>query len=211
MSSAARGHFGGLDDPGGPGGPCKMWGAKPATILKRLRGPQGLPDPQNGRVPILKKLKITSQSTDPYKAPIGPYCALPKHSHEGAAGGSAFNDPAGVKQVLGGGRRRGHGVSEEPLHRPVVRAPRLSSRFNVLKNMYFLARPGPRKHPKSTGNGGPGPPRYRRTVLGNHWISKSGWGTGWAPLGCPSQNANFQYKIPSKGQPHRLSSNHAQK
>ncbi len=73
--------------------------------------------------------------------------------------------------------------------------------FQRAKNMYFLARPGQQKHPKSVGNVGPGPPGYRRTVLGNHWISKSGWGTGWAPLGCPGQDANFQYKIPSKGQP----------
>jgi hypothetical protein len=66
-------------------------------------------------------------------------------------------------------------------------------RFKGLNNMYFLSRPGHREPPKSAGNGGPGPPRYRRTVLGNHWISKSGWGTGWAPLGCPSQNAYSQF------------------
>ncbi len=58
--------------------------------------------------------------------------------------------------------------------------------------MCSLGRPGPREPPKSAGNGGPGPPRYPRTVLGNHRISKSGWGTGWAPLGCPNQNAYSQ-------------------
>ncbi len=75
--------------------------------------------------------------------------------------------------------------------------------FQRAKTYVFFS-PAPQKHPKSVGNGGPGPPRYRLTVLGNHWISKSGWGTGWAPLGCPGQHANFQYKIPSKGQPRKI-------
>ncbi len=74
-------------------------------------------------------------------------------------------------------------------------------RFKRLKNMYLLSRPGPRELPKSARNGGPGPPRYSRTVLGNHWISKLWWGTGWAPLGCPGQNAYFQYKMPPKEPP----------
>ena len=69
----------------------------------------------------------------------------------------------------------------------------------------LTGRPGPREPPKSAGNGGPGPPRYRRTVLGNGWVSKSGWGTGWAPLGCPGQNAYFQFKMPPKGPPRWLS------
>ena len=60
---------------------------------------------------------------------------------------------------------------------------------------------GPRNPKKSARNDGTGPPRYRRTVLGNHWISKSGWGTGWPPLRCPSQNVYFQYKMPPKGPP----------
>ncbi len=47
---------------------------------------------------------------------------------------------------------------------------------------------------------GPGP-RYRRTAVGNHCISKSGSGTGWTPSGCPNQNADFQYKMPPKGPP----------
>ncbi len=74
-------------------------------------------------------------------------------------------------------------------------------RFKGLKKVCCLSRPGPRESPKSDGKGGPGRPRYRRTAFGNHWISKSGWGTGWAP----GQNAYSQYKMPSKGPP-RLSS-----
>ncbi len=72
-------------------------------------------------------------------------------------------------------------------------------RFKELKNMYGLSRPGPREPPKSAGNGGPGPPRYPRTVLGKHWISKSGWGAGWAPSGCPGPNVYSQYKMLRKG------------
>jgi hypothetical protein len=38
----------------------------------------------------------------------------------------------------------------------------------------------------------PRPPSYRRSVLGQHWISKLGWGAGGAPFGCPSQSICFQ-------------------
>ena len=39
-------------------------------------------------------------------------------------------------------------------------------RFKGLTNMYLLSRPGPREPPTSAGSGGPGPPRFRRTVSG---------------------------------------------
>ncbi len=58
---------------------------------------------------------------------------------------------------------------------------------------FFYFRPGTPGPPKSAGNGGPDPPKYRRTAPGNRWLLKPGWGTGWPPLGCPGQNANFQY------------------
>ena len=68
--------------------------------------------------------------------------------------------------------------------------------------MYFSA-PGPREPPKSAGNVGTGPPRYRRTVSGNHRISKSGWRTGWHPQGV-QVNAYSQYKVPPQGPPRIL-------
>ncbi len=67
--------------------------------------------------------------------------------------------------------------------------------------MCLLSRPGPREPPKSARDGGPGPPGYRRNVLGNHWISKPGRGTGSATCGCPSQSAYSQYKMPPKVSP----------
>ena len=64
--------------------------------------------------------------------------------------------------------------------------------------MCFVAGPDPGNPQNRPEMGAPGPPRYRRTVQGNHWISKFGWGTGWPPSGCPGQNANFKYTIPSE-------------
>ncbi len=52
------GHFWGLGGPGGFGDPSEGWGAKPPTFLKGLQGPQGHPDPQNDRLPILKQVSI---------------------------------------------------------------------------------------------------------------------------------------------------------
>ena len=43
--------------------------------------------------------------------------------------------------------------------------------LEAIKNIYFEFRPGPPESPKSAGKGGPGPPRYRRTALGNRWFS----------------------------------------
>ncbi len=83
-------------------------------------------------------------------------------------------------------------------HRRPILIPSRGGRFEDLTNMCFSRRPGPREPPKWAGNGGPGPPRHRRTVLGNPWVSKSGWGTGWAPSGCPCQNAYSQTKVPPK-------------
>ena len=37
----------GLAGPGGPGDPCKRWGASPPTFCKGLRGLRGRPDPKN--------------------------------------------------------------------------------------------------------------------------------------------------------------------
>ena len=43
------GHFGGLGGPGGSGNPPKRCRASPRTFWKGVPGPQGRPDPQNGR------------------------------------------------------------------------------------------------------------------------------------------------------------------
>ncbi len=40
--------------------------------------------------------------------------------------------------------------------------------WKLLKIYIFNSGPGPPESPKSAGKGGPGPPGYRRTVLGNH-------------------------------------------
>ncbi len=91
-----------------------------------------------------------------------------------------------------------------------VLEPDSGGRFRKLKHICFLSRTGPRELPKSAGNGGPGPSQYRRTFQGHHWISKSGWWTGWAPLGCPGQIAYSQYKMPPKGPPRESNNRYVQ-
>ena len=53
--------------------------------------------------------------------------------------------------------------------------------MDVIKPYQFKAGPDPGNPQHLPDKGGPGPPRNPRTVLGQHSISKSGWGTGWAP------------------------------
>jgi hypothetical protein len=77
----------------------------------------------------------------------------------------------------------------------------------LLKIYIFYSGRDPRDPPNRPGRAAPGPQissKNHRELL----IFETGWGTGWPPLGCPGQNANFKYKIPPKSQPrvveHRL-------
>jgi hypothetical protein len=79
-------------------------------------------------------------------------------------------------------------------------------RFKARTNMCFKPARTPGT-PKIYRKWGPRAPGYRRSVLRNHWISKSGWGTGWAPSGCPSQNA-FSSKMPPREPPRICVPNH---
>ncbi len=45
----------------------------------------------------------------------------------------------------------------------------------------------------------PQDPRYRQTVIGNHWTSKWVMSNSWRPLGSPNQIVYSQHRIPPKG------------
>ncbi len=68
----------------------------------------------------------------------------------------------------------------------------------------FEAGPDPGDTPKSTGIERPGPQKYRRSVLVNHWLSKPGCVTGWALYGFQVELLILYIKTPPRRAPHNV-------
>ncbi len=187
-----------LGDLGSPGNPAKRWGGG--------EGFPGLPGP-----PRLETSRISGRFPPP-PPPISPtpVCRIMKAT---AFRKITANDPSPVGLLC---TRHQVGLQVQKTNRRQVNArdrpwwpfQRANTYvFTVVtvvavsqgkQYMFFKPARTP-ANPKIGRKGGPGPPQYRRTVLGNHWISKPGWGTGWAPSVCPNQNAYPLYKTPPNG------------
>jgi hypothetical protein len=116
--------------------------------------------------------------------------------------GQVYDDTFRLAKQIGPERARPQGrpLSPSPMCIPTVGSQRGGRFKRAVK--YAVFKPARTSGtPKLGRKWRPRAPRYPRTVLGNHWISKSGWGTGLAPSGCPNQNACSQYEMPPKGPP----------